>query len=50
MAYHLKWSEHTVQAIGGWADYNTVHKIYTKLAQKDVNKDIRKMKKYYRKS
>ena len=50
LAYHLKWSEHNVQAVGGWNDIATVHKIYIKLSQKDVNADIRKMKKYYRSS
>lgn len=47
LAYHLKWSERTVQEIGGWNDINTVHKIYVKLSRKDVNADIEKMKKYY---
>lgn len=49
LAFHLKWSELTVKAVGGWSDLNTVHKVYTKLAQKDANKDIRKMQNYYRK-
>ena len=49
LAYHLKWSPLTVKAVGGWSDLNTVQKVYTKLAQKDANKDIRKMQNYYRK-
>ena len=47
LAYHLKWSERTVQKIGGWNDLNTVHKIYVKLSQKDVSADIEKMINYY---
>ncbi len=47
LAYHLKWSERTVQEIGGWNDLNTVHKIYVKLSRKDVNADVEKMKNYY---
>lgn len=47
LAYHLQWSERTVQQVGGWNDLNTVHKIYVKLSQKDVNADIEKMKNYY---
>ena len=47
LGYHLGWSERTVMVEGGWADIRTVHKIYVKLAQKDVNKDVQNMRNYY---
>lgn len=47
LGHHLGWSEITVKTEGGWADIRTVHKIYVKLAQKDVNKDVQNMRNYY---
>ena len=47
LCYHLKWSEATTMREGGWANTDTVHKIYTHLAAQDANKDIEKMKKFY---
>lgn len=47
LAYHLKWSEATTMAVGGWSDTKTVHTIYTHLAQQDKNADIKKMKTFY---
>ena len=49
LAHHLGWSEHSVMAAGGWADYKTVHNIYTKLAEKDAAKDAKKMTRFYKK-
>lgn len=48
LAYHLKWSEATTMSVGGWSDTKTVHEIYTHLANQDKNKDIRRMKKFYK--
>ena len=47
LAYHLGWSERQTMAMGGWADLGTVHRIYIKLAEKDKNADIEKMKAFY---
>lgn len=47
LGYHLKWMERTIMVIGGWNDINTVHKIYVKLAQKDINRDVEGMRNYY---
>ena len=48
LGYHLKWSERTIMAIGGWNDIETVHKIYVKLSQKDINKEVQDMRNYYK--
>ncbi len=48
LAYHLGWSERSVMQVGGWSNIQTVHKIYIKLDQSDVNKDIKKMSRYYK--
>ena len=47
LGYHLKWSERSIMLLGGWSNPDTVHKIYVKLAQKDVNADIKAMRDYY---
>lgn len=47
LGYHLKWSERSIMAIGGWSNFVTVHNIYVKLAQNDVNEDVERMKNYY---
>ena len=47
LAYHLKWSELDTMRIGGWSDFQTMRKIYTKLAEKDNIKSVKKMEKFY---
>lgn len=47
LAYHLKWSEVTTMREGGWANTDTVHRIYTHLANADANADIERMKQFY---
>ena len=47
LGYHLKWSERSIMAVGGWSNIQTVHKIYIKLAQKDVDEDVERMRNYY---
>lgn len=44
---HLKWSERTIMLIGGWSNLDTVHRIYVKLSQKDINEDVKTMRNYY---
>lgn len=48
LAYHLKMSEIEVMELGGWSDYQTVHKIYTHLAKQDRLKGINKMTEFYK--
>lgn len=47
LAFHLGWSERLIQEVGGWNNPETVHRIYIKLAKKDVSGSIRAMKDYY---
>ena len=47
LAFHLKWDILTTCRVGGWRDIGTVQKIYTHLAQKDLNENIEKMKAFY---
>ena len=47
LGYHLKMSERTIMSLGGWSNVQTVHSIYIKLAQKDVDEDVQKMIDFY---
>lgn len=47
LGYHLKWSERSVMAIGGWSNIQTVHNLYIKLSQYDLNDDVKAMQDYY---
>lgn len=47
LCYHLKWSERSVMAIGGWSNMQTVHAFYIKLSQYDLNEDVKSMQNYY---
>ena len=35
-------------AVGGWSDMQTVRAVYEKLADLDKEKDIKKMRRYYK--
>lgn len=48
LAYHLGMSELETMEIGGWADTQTMHKIYTHLAQQDRIKAENKMAAFYK--
>ena len=37
LAYHLNIPEKVVMEIGGWADNQTMHQIYTHISKQDVN-------------
>lgn len=37
LAYHLGISEEVAMRTGGWSDYTTMRKIYTKVSQKDIH-------------
>lgn len=48
LAFHLKWDIMTTCDVGGWNDPSVVQSIYTHLAKKDKNRNIDKMKKFYK--
>ncbi len=48
LAYHLKWDMMTTMRIGGWDDDKLVREIYTKLSSKDIDKDVKKMLRFYK--
>ena len=47
LAYHLKWSEATTMREGGWSNPDTVHRIYTHLANQDANEDVKRMRDFF---
>lgn len=47
LGYHLGLSELELQKLGGWADYQTVHKIYLHLSQADKNAATDKLSAYF---
>lgn len=47
LGFHVGMSELEVQEIGGWNDYNTIHKFYLRLAQADRLQAENKMSKFY---
>ena len=47
LAYHLGWSERQTMAIGGWDDWQTMHKMYIKLDQTDLADAASKMQQFY---
>lgn len=49
LAYHLRLTEMETVQLGGWSNAETVHKIYTHLSQKDKNKAVKKMERFYQK-
>lgn len=48
LGYHLNLSELEIQEMGGWRDYTTVRKIYTRLAKMDRLNAENKMEKFYK--
>lgn len=48
LAFHLGWPERLIQEVGGWNNPETVHRIYIKLAKKDVSGSIGSMRNYYK--
>ena len=47
LAYHLQIPEMIAAEIGGWNDISTMHKIYTHLAQKDIEKRSKDFSDYF---
>jgi hypothetical protein len=42
-----KWSEATTMREGGWSNPDTVHRIYTHLANQDANEDVKRMQDFF---
>ena len=49
LAYHLQVPERIAMQIGGWSDPATMHKIYTHIAQQDVNSYGAELKAFFEK-
>lgn len=47
LAYHLGWSELATMKVAGYADYQTMRKIYTHLADDDKNSAIESTKNFF---
>ena len=47
LAYHLGWQKKSTMKVGGWSNSKIVDEIYTHNA--DLDRDIKRMKKYYTK-
>lgn len=47
LAYHLQIPEKIAMEIGGWKDSDTMHKIYTHLAQKDIANRSQEFSNYF---
>lgn len=47
LGYHLQMSELEIMELGGWSEYQTVHKIYTHLAKQDRLHSTNKMAEFY---
>jgi len=48
LAYHLGWSELATMRVAGYADHNTMRKIYTHLAEMDKQKDVKAMQNFFK--
>ena len=48
LGYHLKMSEREIMDLGGWSDYQTMHKIYIKLSAADKQNAASKMLSFYK--
>ena len=47
LAYHLHIPEKIAAEIGGWSDLTTMHKIYTMIAQEDIDHYSRELENFY---
>lgn len=48
LAFYLHWPEQQTMAVGGWNDFNTVHRIYTHLAEQQRTEAVEKMTDFYK--
>ena len=47
LAFHLGWDAETTRRVGGWSNLEVVNKVYRKLADEDLKRDVLTMQKYY---
>ena len=47
LCYHLKVSEMTCQRLGGWKDFMTMRKVYTKLSQRDHDDEVKRIMSFF---
>lgn len=47
LAFHLGWDAETTRRLGGWSNLDVVNKVYRKLADDDLKRDVLLMKNYY---
>lgn len=47
LAFHLGWDAETTRRLGGWSNLDVVNKVYRKLADDDLKRDVLLMQKYY---
>lgn len=47
LAYHLNVPEKVVMELGGWSDYQTMRKIYTHIAQADIDDNAQKFRDFF---
>ena len=47
LAYHLGVSEKVAMKIGGWADYQTMRKIYTHVADSDIAASVKSISDFF---
>ena len=48
LAYDLGWSERQIMEVGGWSDYQTMHKIYIRLSRRKKDAGTEKMKDFFK--
>lgn len=48
LGYYLKLPERTIMELGGWANPQTVHKVYIKLSQRDRNSSTNAFKEFFK--
>lgn len=47
LAFHLGWDAETTRKVGGWSNLEVVNKVYRKLADSDLKRDVLLMQKFY---
>ena len=47
LGYHLQMSERSIMALGGWSNIQTIHRVYIKLSQQDINNEVKKLQDFY---
>lgn len=48
LCVHFRIPEKTAMAIGGWADYRTMRKIYTHISNQDMSADVQELQQFFK--